>query len=99
MGQRIGCAKWARPDLTKRGWTLRRGGRRYRLAIDSGFRIYFVYAGLSAAYAQAGKMDEAKAALAEARRLNPKLSVKWITEHYGDALSDGLRKAGPPEGE
>jgi len=44
------------------------------LAIDSGFRIYFVYAGLSAAYAQAGKMDEAKAALAEARRLNPKLS-------------------------
>lgn len=69
------------------------------MAIDSGFRIYFVYAGLSAAYAQAGKMEEAKAALAEARRLNPKLSVKWITEHYGDALSDGLRKAGPPEGE
>jgi TolB-like protein/Flp pilus assembly protein TadD len=74
-------------------------GDRYRKAIDSGFRIYFVYTGLSAAYAQAGEMDEAKTALAEARRLNPKLSVTWMTEHYGDerAYLDGLRKAGLPE--
>jgi tetratricopeptide (TPR) repeat protein len=71
----------------------------YREAIDSGFRTYFVYAGLSAAYAQAGKMDEAKTAVAEARRLNPKLTVKWLTEHFADlpALLDGLRKAGLPE--
>ena len=45
------------------------------------FAPIFVYAHLSAAYAQAGKMDEAKAALAEARRLNPKLTVKWMIEH------------------
>ena len=28
-----------------------------------------------------GKMDEAKAALAEARGLNPKLTVRWMIEH------------------
>jgi len=42
-------------------------------------------------------MDEAKTALARARRLNPKLSVKWMTERYGDVLLDSLRKAGLPE--
>ena len=54
---------------------------------------------LAAAYAQAGKMDEAKAALAEARRLNPKLTVKWMDEHLPGipAVLDGLRKAGLPE--
>jgi adenylate cyclase len=71
----------------------------FRKAIDSGFRAYFVYAGLSAAYAQAGEMDEATTALAEARRLNPKLTVKWVIEHNGKvpAVLDGLRKAGLPE--
>ena len=43
----------------------------YRKAIDLGLRRIHLYAGLSAAYAQAGKMDEAKAVLAELRRLNP----------------------------
>lgn len=71
----------------------------YRKAIDSGFRTWFVYAGLSAAYAQAGKIGEAKAALAEARRLNPKLTVKWVIEHTSGipAYLDGLRKAGLAE--
>ena len=44
-------------------------------------------------------MDEAKTALAEARRLNPKLTVKWL-QSVGPsipALYDGLRKAGLPE--
>jgi adenylate cyclase len=68
-------------------------------AIDSGFRPYIVYANLSAAYAQAGKMAEAKTALAEARRLNPRLTVKWLTEHFLNvpAQLDGLRKAGLAE--
>ena len=48
----------------------------FHQAIDSGFRTYYVYAGLSAAYAQAGKMDQARTALAEARRLNSNLTVK-----------------------
>jgi hypothetical protein len=54
---------------------------------------------LAAANAQAGRTDEAKAALAEARRLNPKLTVKWMIEHTSciPAVLDGLRKAGLPE--
>jgi tetratricopeptide (TPR) repeat protein len=71
----------------------------YHKAIDSGFRIYAVYSNLAAAYAQAGRIDEAKTALAEARRLNPKLTVKWLTEHIPNlpAVFDGVRKAGLPE--
>jgi hypothetical protein len=55
--------------------------------------------GDGAAYAHAGKMDEAKAALAEARRLNPAITVKWMKEHTPNlpAVFDGLRKAGLPE--
>jgi len=71
----------------------------YRKAIDSGLRAFFSYANLSAAYAQAGRIDEAKTALAEARHLNPKLTIKWMKEHTPNlpAVFDGLRKAGLPE--
>ena len=47
-----------------------------------------------------GKMDEAKTALAEARRLNPKLTVKWLQSIASNIPTlDGLRKAGLPKGE
>jgi TolB-like protein/class 3 adenylate cyclase len=73
----------------------------YRQAIDSGFHGYQVYAFLAAAYAQAGRMDEAKGPLAEAHRLNPQVTVKWLIEHTSasgvPAVLDGLRKAGLPE--
>jgi adenylate cyclase len=71
----------------------------YRKAIDSGLRQFFAYTNLAAAYAHAGKMDEAKAALAEARRLNPAITIKWMKEHTPNlpAVFDGLRKAGLPE--
>ena len=71
----------------------------YRKAIDSGFSNFPVYTNLAAAYAHAGKMDEAKGALAEARRLNPAITVKWMIEHTPNlpAVFDGLRKAGLPE--
>jgi adenylate cyclase len=71
----------------------------FRQTIDSGYRTYFVYAGLAAAYAQAGRIDQAKTALAEARRLYPKLTVKWWIDHNPGtpAVLDGLRKAGLPE--
>jgi hypothetical protein len=64
-----------------------------------GYRPYFVYADLAATYANAGKMDEAKAALAEARRLNPKLTIKWMIEHTpsSSVVHEGLRNAGLPE--
>ena len=46
-----------------------------------------------------GKTEEAKTALAEARRLNPKLTVKSLIEHTPNipTLFEGLRKAGLPE--
>src|SRR6516164_4538379 len=70
-----------------------------RKAIDFGNHEYYAYANLAAAYAQAGKMDEAKAALAEARSRNPELTAKWMNEHTPTlpAVFDGLRKAGLPE--
>ena len=54
---------------------------------------------LSAAYALAGKTDKAKSALADARRLNPNLTVKWLTDHAPNLppLFEGVRKAGLPE--
>jgi adenylate cyclase len=71
----------------------------YRNATDSGFRTFYAYADLAAAYALEGKMDEAKTALAEARRLNPRLTVKSLQTIAPNipALFEGLRKAGLPE--
>jgi tetratricopeptide (TPR) repeat protein len=71
----------------------------YRKAIDLGELLFPIYTNLAAAYALGGKMDEAKAALAEARRLNPAITVKWMKEHTPNlpAVFDGLRKAGLPE--
>ena len=71
----------------------------YRQAIDAGYRTYIVYTNLAAAYALVGKMEEAKSALAEARRLNPNLTVKWRMAHGPNIppLFEGLRKAGLPE--
>jgi adenylate cyclase len=71
----------------------------YRKAIDSGFQQFFVHTNLSAAYAHAGRMDEAKASLAEARRLNPKLTIRYMIERTPNLppVFEGLRKAGLPE--
>ena len=59
------------------------------------------YLSLASASALAGKMDEAKIALAEACRLMPNLTVKWLTDQVWEPsipnLVDGLRKAGLPE--
>jgi TolB-like protein/class 3 adenylate cyclase len=68
-------------------------------AISAGDRTSMPYLELTAAYALSGKMDEAKSALAEARRLNPNLTVKWAIDRWPStpAMFDGLRKAGLPE--
>ena len=44
-------------------------------------------------------MEEAKSALAQARRLNPQLTLKWLQTHSLNIppLLEGLRKAGLPE--
>jgi tetratricopeptide (TPR) repeat protein len=71
----------------------------YRKALDSGLHTFFVNTNLAAAYAHAGKMAEAKAALAEARRLNPAITVKWMKEHSPNlpVVFEGLGKAGLPQ--
>ncbi len=71
-------------------------------AIDAGSKVYFSYLCLATAQALKGDIDDAKAALAEARRLNPKLSVKWLMgskfiPNYSQPWFDALRKAGLPE--
>jgi len=72
----------------------------YHLAIDAGFRTYTPYVDMAAAQALGGKLEDAKAALAEARRLNPSLTVKWLTAHSMNIppLFEGVRKAGLAEG-
>ena len=72
----------------------------YHKAIDLGMQNnMWPYASLAAAYALAGKMDDAKTALAEVRRLEPKLTMKSLIPLAPPIpnLFDGLRKAGMPE--
>jgi hypothetical protein len=58
---------------------------------------------LAAALALEGKMEEAKTALAEARRLDPNFTVKRVIAFRATPppiaapLVEGLRKAGLPE--
>jgi adenylate cyclase len=71
----------------------------YHKSIDLGFRVFIPYVDLAAAYALTSKSEDAKLALAEARRLNPKLTIKWLQTVAPNLppLFEGLRKAGLPE--
>ena len=68
-------------------------------AVDGGYRNIYSYINLAAAHALKGELDEAKAAMAEARRLKPDLSIKWLMKHKPvlQFAFDGLRKSGMPE--
>jgi tetratricopeptide (TPR) repeat protein len=68
-------------------------------AIDAGYRTFPVYSNLAVAYAMANRIDDARAAVAEALKLNPKYSVKLMSERYHKpaAVIEALRKAGAPE--
>ena len=68
-------------------------------AIDGGYHVWYSYLNLAAANALKGEMDKAKAALAEARRLNPKLTVKYLSVRKPilQPAFEALRKAGMPE--
>jgi tetratricopeptide (TPR) repeat protein len=68
-------------------------------AIDGGHRVFYSFINLAAAHAFKGEMGEAKAAVSEARRLNPNISIKWL-ERRKPVLRfafDKLRAAGLPE--
>jgi adenylate cyclase len=73
-------------------------------AVDLGYHTVLSYTALAAFYAAADKMPEAKAALAEAMELNPKLSVAWFRAHNSawvdtpPGFREALVKAGLPEG-
>jgi adenylate cyclase len=68
-------------------------------ALDGGYKMWPPYLNLAAAHVLKGEIEEAKPPLAEARRLNPKISAKWIEERKPILQSaiEGLRKAGLPE--
>jgi adenylate cyclase len=71
----------------------------YQRSIDLGWRTFVPYVDLAAAYALQGKMEDAKTALGEARRLYPPLTVKWLQSVAPNIpnLFEGARKAGLPE--
>ena len=69
-------------------------------AIDAGYRTFIVYAFLAGAEAANGNDAEAKIALAEARRINPQLTIKWSEGHLPvvpERMVEGWRRAGLPE--
>ena len=67
-------------------------------AIDAEYKVFWPYLNFATAHVLKGEMDDAKTAVAEALRLNPKLSIKFLLELGLRAqLIDALRKAGLPE--
>ena len=89
----LGVAEICRGRLDAAIEELKRG-------IGAGYRTYFPYVYLAGAEAATGNDTEAKLALAEARRLNPQLTIKWFSEHWPlppTIIVDGWRKAGLPE--
>ena len=73
--------------------------REIQAALDNGFSSWVVYLHLAVAYASMGQKSEAEVALAQARKLNPKLTIKWYRARidFPEVFYEGLRKAGLPE--
>ena len=62
------------------------------------------HAHLAACHAQLGQMEEARAEAAEALRMRPDFTIRWLmlSEPYenpvdAEPLHEGMRKAGLPE--
>ena len=68
-------------------------------AIEGGYRVFYSYLNLAAAHGLKGHLEEARNAMAEARRFNPKATVKGMIERKPNMQPafDALRKAGMPE--
>ena len=73
--------------------------REIQAALDSGYSAWPVYSHLAVAYVFLGRQSEAEAAVAQARILNSKLTIKWYRARIDipEVFYEGLRKAGLPE--
>ena len=73
--------------------------RELQAALDSGYSSWNVYTALAVAYAFTGRQSDAEAAVAQARKLNPKLTIKWLRRWLDapEVYFEDLRKAGLPE--
>jgi hypothetical protein len=73
--------------------------REEQAALDSGFSNWSAYSHLAVAYAFLDRQSEAEAAVAQARKLSPKLTIKWLRARLDvpEVYFEGLRKAGLPE--
>ena len=80
-----------------------RRSRKVSRPSNSGYHTVLSYTALAAFYAAADKMPEAKSALAEAMKLNPKLSMAFFRAHNSawvdtePSFREALIKAGLPE--
>ena len=92
-----GTCIWALPRFA--GVGLKRRSSNLSMPSNSGYPTYITYSMLAGAEAAKGNDAEAKSALAEARRLFPQLTIKWLlTETPTPSIViDGLRKAGTTE--
>jgi adenylate cyclase len=73
--------------------------REEQAALDNGYSAWPVYTHLAMAYAFLGRQSEAEAAVAQARKVTPKLTIKWLRAHFDvpEVFFEGVRKAGLPE--
>jgi tetratricopeptide (TPR) repeat protein len=73
--------------------------REEQAALDNGYSSWTVYSHLAVAYACLGRQSEAEAAVALARKANPRFSINWLRARIEqpEAIYEGLRKAGLPE--
>ena len=73
--------------------------REEQAALDGGYSTWSVYAHSAIGYAFMDRQSEAEAAVAQARKANPKLTIKWIRARLDlpEMYYEGLRKAGLPE--
>jgi adenylate cyclase len=67
-------------------------------AIDTGWRPFHTYVGLAAAYAAQDRKLEAKAALEQARQVNPNLTIKYMVARFNNipGFFEALSKVGVP---
>ena len=71
----------------------------FQAALDNGYSGWGFYTQLAIAYAFTDGQSEAEAAVAQARKVTPTLTIKWLHTRLDipEVFYEGLRKAGLPE--